>query len=267
VIVVFGVLAPLVVGALRTAGGEARLAKCLGNLGHVMRATQQYTSDYQYQFPIQNWASDGWGVNSWVYGGKTNSEFWRTFGVHVPVHERPLNAYVLGAEPQPDVMDGNDIVIRTEVPVFRCPDDRTCYQREYIEPPTPISTYDDVGNSYHFNFLGIDNTNAGLWGPESAAMITTFMRDGMRTEPERSLCFVGDPTDYGFIEGVAVIGNHGEFNRHAVAFFDGHAGHMQVDTRKFCGPDWIAINSNWVRQMGKPRPPIYYADAAKKCAP
>ena len=49
---------------------------------------------------------------------------------------------------------------------------------------------------------------------------------------------------------IQTMGNHGKFSTHSTAFMDGHAAYMYMNTRRFCGPGWYALNPEWI----PPRP-------------
>ena len=133
-----------------------------------------------------------------------------------------------------------------------------------------LSSYDDVGTSYHYNLRGPMDTNketdlwAGRLGPKlvKEVLLKYAATYGMFNE---------DPVDFGLpwhsSPGTAQRGNHRKFNKHCLGFLDGHAVYRDVDTRRWCGPGWASIVPSWVVPRTGARPPIYYTITRKNCDP
>lgn len=288
------VLLPIVRGTRQ----QTELATCLGNLQHLAYATQLYLIDSKDFYPLYVKSADGkLGTDSWQYGGRTGSDWWRVnraYGFHT-LAERPINPYLLAGELPPDIYDGDGgILYRAEVPMLRCPADKRTYVRAYdaeialsLGPPetdivladpgselTPCSTYDDVGTSYHFNLAAIfsrgstcDVRRAGLsaqqmtnWLWFQGGLTTTardLVRDVLYKLPSKFTMYFEDPMDWGLNQSVQTVGNHGEPGWHTMGFLDGHAAYRFVDTRQFCGTEWFGLNPEWLRPPSEPLPPVW----------
>lgn len=267
-------VAPLVAGSLRNAAEETRIAACLSNLSQLGRATQVYFADFDGQFPCYTvYSGSSGGLCGWQYGGRTASDWWRDHHsglFFIRATERPLNEYLLGAQVQPDIVEGDTVVRRTPMPMLRCPSDRSSNQRRYgigtDDDLWAISCYDDVGTSYHYNICLILGTTVGACcSPWNGRAVQLAVRDGFEDRPEEIVWYVEDPVDWGLANGTMEIGNHGAFSQHSIGFLDGHAAYIYMDTRHWCGAGWAALNPKWVRRSGSPSIPIYYTSAGKNC--
>jgi prepilin-type N-terminal cleavage/methylation domain-containing protein len=281
VIAIIALLLSILLPALSGAREQGRLAVCLANLRTLSQAANLYLVEYNDTLPFIM-KSQTTGVCSWYYGGKTNDLYWSqgTNAVFfIPSSKRPLNKYILGSTPEPDIWEGSQILKRTEIPMLRCPADNHSWQRNFSQPARPegpLSTYNDVGTSYHYNLavylrfrmcdvekVGVSNQvdwlwNRGGWDELNRALV----RDVLNTQASTFEVFHEDPMDWGM--GVSprlrTMGNHRQFSKHAMAFLDGHAAYLMADTRKFSGPGWRAINERWIRYPNRQLPePFRYS--------
>lgn len=256
-------LVPLTLPALRDASEKAKIDQCLTNLRQLMRATGMYLSDYEDRFSLRT--PSGNGICSWIYGGKTSSDWWKAYAggaFFIPVDKRPLNPYVLGARAQPDAMNGSQIVARTAMPMFQCPSDRVSHQGMFEEGP---SCYDDVGTSYQFDLHAMFDVN--WWGDADPwtkpgdwdDILRELARSVLASRADTFTWFLEDPMDWGVASWTKIIttGNHGEFGKHSCGYLDGHADYQFRDTRGWCGVGWEAINRAWVVSEYF-TPPIHY---------
>ena len=170
-----------------------------------------------------------------------------------------------------DEKDAAGVVTRRqEFAAFECPSDDRSTQRLFIgnNPATAealqISTYDDIGTSYHFNigFFISMNGQSGLGGSAWLADLDKMMRSGIRETrgaiAGRFALYWEDPMDFGLFKRTQRMGFHKVFSRHSIGFLDGHAANLRADTRSWGGPGWVAINPNWVARPGQPLPPRHY---------
>ncbi|MCK4343099.1 MAG: prepilin-type N-terminal cleavage/methylation domain-containing protein [Phycisphaerae bacterium] len=275
VVAIIALLISILLPTLSRAKEQAKTAQCIANERSTIQATTMYFHDYNDSFPFQ--AKDG-GVCSWSYGGKTNHDYWEAEPwCHHPVQDRPLNCYLLGSTPDPDIVDASDnIVRRTEIPILKCPSDRHSYQRDwdnFEEQGDCISAYDDIGTSYHFNLAAFlrggkspdDNMDVlknglspsqmttWLWGNQNgwSIMVRDAIRDALLKHSSTYVMFWEDPMDWALGAMIQVPGNHRMFSRHSICFLDGHATNTYVDTRVQCGPGWHSLNPEWI----PPEPP------------
>ncbi|MBK9118101.1 MAG: prepilin-type N-terminal cleavage/methylation domain-containing protein [Phycisphaerales bacterium] len=274
VVAIIALLISILLPSLRDAREQAKVAKCLANYRTLMQGTVQYLIEWQDGFPFEMRNTPGWlGICTWMYGGATGlDDYYRTYNgglFHIPIQNRPLNRYLIGTEPELDVMDGNTIIKRTEMPFLACPSDTKRYNSPNFnilnaEPVAPGS-YTALGTSYHYNLHAISgDTSAFSWQQRPSSPWygpgkwdergRELMRSVLRRHASTFVMFLEDPMDYGLKHMVPVVGSHGKFNRHATGYLDGHAIYGVVDTRGWCGTGWSAINPDWVWNFGQPRP-------------
>jgi prepilin-type N-terminal cleavage/methylation domain-containing protein len=175
-LVVIAIIA-LLIGILLPALGKARLAAwqsiSLSNLRQVMVAFEGYRIDNNEDVP--HYASGynmrartvtgGWCT--WAYGGQDPDRYWQTPGTFdLAASGRPLNRYLYSEFDYPDPFyQRNDDIAYTAArtsriagvrqnlqhDVFRAPGDKMTRQRRWPEPTFDVSSYEDVGTSYHTN--------------------------------------------------------------------------------------------------------------------
>ncbi len=277
VVAIIALLISILLPSLRDAKEQANVAKCLSNFRQLMLSTFMYFEDYNDTFPLFV-SSLGGGLStcSWTYGGKTSHEDWKTFGEGwvLPVHTRPINEYIMGGEFEPDLMDGNTVLKRTEIPGVHCPSDRASHQRLFNQLPgdeaLQISSYDDIGTSYHFNLQSLQDTNIDVWANQGQGWLDNcraIVKDTIGGMVSTFTFYWEDPMDFALYDKIQKIGNHRKLNKHSVGFLDGHAEYKLIDTRDYCGVGWNTINPNWVYKFGMQRPPIYYTEPGKNCDP
>lgn len=205
------------------------------------------------------------GVASWCYGGKENDGYWvggaNAFGGAFDFEsaDRPLNRYMADnvSYPYEQVSEGMipaNAPIRTEFDLdyFKDPSDKASLQQEWGWNADPthtrvlrvskalltnelISSYDDVGTSYHMNFKWFDwvlarTSGANRFGRAWFKGMRVFRQaDGI--SPSKFV-FVHDQyadliansssTQYQLING------YGDINKSIMGFFDGHAAIKKV---------------------------------------
>ncbi len=273
VVAIIALLISILLPSLRDAKEQANVAKCLANFRSLMLSTFMYFEDYNDIFPLM--VPSGSATCSWTYGGKTSHDDWETFSptLVLPANVRPMNEYIMGGEFEPDLMDGNTVVKRTEIPLLHCPSDRESHQRLFNQlpgqDPLQISSYDDIGTSYHYNLSALEDTNIDVWANQGQGWIElsrAVVKDTLGGMVSTFTFYWEDPMDFALYERIQKIGNHRKLNKHSVGFLDGHAEYRLIDTRDYCGVGWSTINPNWVYKFGMQRPPIYYTDG-KNCDP
>ena len=272
VVAIIALLVSILLPTLREAREQGKMAHCLANLKQLNTAAVQYFLDYNDNFPFQVFIGGGYqGICSWSYGGKTASDYWKDGPFYVPIGQRPFNKYLLGRSPEPDLYVNNQLVQRTEVPVLRCASDRNSRQRVF-EPggEQPLSTYDDVGTSYHYNLHALFDVNwhndTTPW--EKPGDWVDIGRDLVRAVLDKFaatyVMFLEDPLDLSIGAHTLELGNHGKFATHCIGALDGHAEYRRLDTRRWCGPGWATIVPAWVRTVDY-TPLIYYSPDDKNC--
>jgi hypothetical protein len=167
----------------------------------------------------------------------------------------------MSAQIEPDMYEGGVITRRAEIPPMRCPADKYTHQRDYWDlnnDEDPVSSYDDVGLSYHYNFHSIYPNPFGdvLWNGKPPGYYNRpgdwndLGREMTRRVYEKHagtfVMFIEDSMDFALRDLVSMPGAHGKFNKHPLGFLDGHAEYAYADTRKWCGPGWATIVPSWV---------------------
>lgn len=280
VVAIIALLISILLPALQEAREQGKVTRCLGNFKNLTTAAVQYFLEHNDNFPamVSN-IGNTYAVCPWAFGGATASDRWRTgfAGVpaniyYLPVQTRPFNKYLLGADPEPDLVINGVISKRSEVPQLRCPSDTfSSANRSTADPnPDPVASYIDVGTSYHYNLTALFgssynniafNSSAGIpYWPEFFRRLT---RDVLARHSSTFTMFLEDPMNYNVLALQPGFGYHRKFNKHVTGYLDGHAAYTVADTRGYCGPGWTAINPSWVYKIGlneAPKPaPIAYA--------
>jgi prepilin-type N-terminal cleavage/methylation domain-containing protein len=289
VVAIIALLISILLPSLKDAREQAKVAKCLANYRQLMTASTQYFLDYNDNFPfVTRTGGNLIGICSWSYGGKTPSDYWRTSdsGVfYIPIEDRPFNTYLLSTAVQRDTWENNQLIKRTEVPVLQCPADHNTNMHGLSDPSQAhldVSTYDDIGTSYHYNLGALVGTNIDPWGPAGAQgenwklIGRALVKECLAKHAATYVMFLEDPMDYalprpdeGKNVGTLEMGNHGRIGKNAVGYLDAHAEYKSTDTRRYCGLGWAAIVPTW-RYNGVRSPPIYYTisgGARKNCDP
>jgi prepilin-type N-terminal cleavage/methylation domain-containing protein len=255
VIAIIALLIGLLLPALARARNAGRLGVSLSNCRQLLLAKAQYGFDRDDQIPMKmcynNGKVDGW--DSWAFGGKNNNTRWGKM-FDEPAYCRPLNPYLypdVVIEPPPDFSENpynegipsDDQRLALELPVFRSPGDKTTYQFgfPYPKPDQSLSSYDDVGTSYHANMR---------WWEELNGLPLDFVgkfEEGMR---RIKLAANFDTTKFVWVhDQIADIvpndpqnrdwmGEFGDVNKAVMAFLDGHASYVKMEAGAASGPEY-----------------------------
>lgn len=292
VVAIIALLISILLPSLAAAREQAKVAKCLAHMKNLNTATRTYLQEHKDHFPYGAIMSGGneTAISSWTYGGMTaRIEQWAGTPFLLPVQNRPLNPYIMGGPIEPDILEAGRFVKRTEIPALRCPSDRTTNQHRFSmtgnsNPENTetkgISSYEDVGTSYHYNLHALQgvsiNGHSNPW--ENGFNYWTevgkaLTRQVLMKHSSTFVMYLEDPFDWGISNDsghVQIVGNHGAFSKHSLGFLDGHAVYRYVDTRTHGGPGWAAINPDWVDRSdrGFPRPsPVRYIGYSKNTDP
>lgn len=178
VIAIIALLVSILLPSLKRARNAALVVKSMSNLRQINIAAATYREENKGFMPLAltvprgNFPNPPWFANNaqvqgwctWSYGGKNADEYWfsRSGGAFdVEAADRLLNIYVypeltFNAPAMPSRMGPTDPNRKSaQAEIFKDPSDRFSYQRSASLAGNPIpgkiSSYDDVGTSYHFN--------------------------------------------------------------------------------------------------------------------
>jgi prepilin-type N-terminal cleavage/methylation domain-containing protein len=203
VIAIIAILVAILLPALAQARKAARISISLANIKQIGTAGGAYKHDHREKYPLvlsysppegviypESASVGGWCT--WSFGGKNCNAYWngamrRIFDA--PARYRPLNAYmypdvVIDAPPAGQWWPAT-APERTALELFgyKDPGDKWTYQRQWPNPTYTISSYDDVGTSYHFNVKWWDQiyptpipnfTRAFNFGTQRMALADSF---------------------------------------------------------------------------------------------
>jgi prepilin-type N-terminal cleavage/methylation domain-containing protein len=275
VIAIIALLIGILLPALGRARNAGRLALSLNNCRQILIASASYRFEKKDHFPMQacgyTWTppstqavTGGW--DTWNYGGKNTSTFWQTSNGGVfdeSAYCRPLNAYTYPTI-EIDVPTGHSGAHdgrghahgtasaqdreKIQMPVFKSPGDRATCQRAWPNPDPTISSYDDVGTSYHINMKWWDQ--AGLPAAFTAKYLEGVRRIKLASEfdPTNKFVWIHDQTSDIVANApqnsVGYMGEFGEKNKSVHAYLDGRVTYNLV--RPGMLYDGQQLNGNWV---------------------
>jgi prepilin-type processing-associated H-X9-DG protein/prepilin-type N-terminal cleavage/methylation domain-containing protein len=194
VIGIIAILAGMLLPALQQAREKAKTILCANNLTSVHKAFALYMTDWDDHI---FWGTDpndsAFYMDRYVYGGRSTGNTYTgpqgsLFNHYIP---RPLNQYV-----------------NNNLDVFRCPNDVTPSSYWDNSPK-----YDQVGNSYSFNWYFRDRKMTRIKRPASLILFTEATA----------------------VEAAAVRWHKDRAN---VCFFDGHIDFIEVPGQDKDDPLW-----------------------------
>jgi prepilin-type N-terminal cleavage/methylation domain-containing protein len=259
-LVVIAIIA-LLIGILLPALGKARLAAwkavSMSNMRQQTLGIEQYRSDWNGNAPLPpsrlrtGSGSDQLAWCSWSYGGKDNSEAWERGrgSIHdISGGARPVNQYLYPEIQFPELLnplrDPNNYKPgrpypgtrqQIELEAYRSPGDKISYQQNWPNQNPEISSYDDVGTSYHFNMAwweSVLDQNNDDWirswrdGLNRLRIGATINTSTFVTLYDQTADVAANAED-AYPRGI--MGEFGEMNKACMAFYDGHVEYLQVE--------------------------------------
>jgi prepilin-type N-terminal cleavage/methylation domain-containing protein len=271
VIAIIALLVAILLPALAKARMTARMTVSMSNVRQLMIAQGAYQLDFKDKYPKRNsperradtgvTTGDGdWC--SWSFGGKNCDEYWRTAPDKYKLYDepaglRPLTGYVhpevnlASCDSRSDLAQEPSIRKIVQLPGFKSPGDRVSYQRpgtirDDSVTPTQMSSYDDVGTSYHMNFKWEDKNRdrrfEGSPKSQSSWMSSARVvqegerrvRVSLRVNPAKHVWLFDQTADLVVYHnrtynGIRYMGEFGEENKSVVGFLDGHVAYLLME--------------------------------------
>ena len=262
VIAIIALLVAILLPSLCGARFSARLTYSMSNVRQITAGAAVYKEDYKQYMPLTLAypgryypplptpppAAAGWCT--WSYGGKNPDAFWYTYAggaFDIEAADRPLNPYlypevVITAPTPPARLAANaperDLKTGLKLDVYRSPFDTTSYQHgNYSSPQGPagiaLSSYDDVGTSYHFNVKWWDQVYPRLpfdrafnFGCDRLRLSDAFQPSRMVWMHDQTADVVANNPNRTF--KLKNSNSCGDFNKSIMGFMDGHSGYHIV---------------------------------------
>jgi prepilin-type N-terminal cleavage/methylation domain-containing protein len=276
VIAIIALLIGLLLPALGRARNAARLGVSLSNVRQIMVGQASYRFGNKDQMPMRMYGYNqgrvvgGW--DTWCYGGKdTNPDlFWRSNVFDETAYSRPLNQYLYpevpievpvgyvntGSGTSPSgpsprlwtLTQGNPSVSEREnlqMPAFKSPGDKATKQRTWPNETPGITSYDDVGTSYHINMKWWDTP--GMPGDFTAHYDEGVRRMRLASEfdPTGKFVWIHDQTAdvvANSDNGVPIanrrqfMGEFGDKNKSVMGYLDARAEYNKMQTGSLYDP-------------------------------
>ena len=255
VIAIIALLVSILLPALKGARNASRVAISLSNIRQINTAAAIYQNDHNGKMPLVLAYRRGVGPTApgnpvlgwctWSFGGKNPNRAWAAMAHgDIEAADRPLNAYMypeltLDAPPPPAGLGAN-APERTslQLPAFKDPGDNQSYQRppgnQWGEPNSgpPITSYDDVGTSYHTNMkwwdqverLPISFERKFDYGASLVAQSGSY-------DPARFVWIHDQFADIGANhddDRFQLVNGHGDINKSVMGYMDGHGAYHPI---------------------------------------
>lgn len=255
VIAIIALLIGILLPALGRARNSGRMAVSLNNCRQILIGMATYKFEKKDAVPMQGHGyangqiTGGW--TTWNYGGKNCDKWWQTnipYGDD-PAYVRPINANLYSeivlekpAGYSASVVNGQVNLIpgtpsdqdrdQVEMPAFRSPGDKATRQRVWPNPTNEVTSYDDVGTSYHLNMRWFYQQELASLG------FTPRYKEGVRRiklasefDPSNKFVWIHDQTSdivANSAPNTKTMGEFGDFNKSVMAYLDGRAQYNNV---------------------------------------
>lgn len=249
------VVLSLLLAVTAAAGGPPGRANPFPNYAAIAQAAGAYRNDNQNRLPFTLTYKRGTTKNAtsgsligwctWQWAGKNNLGRWANSasrGFDVEAADRPMNAYlypdtVFDAPPPPATLPANDPARNQQALINRDPFDKASHQWNWPKSePAGLSSYIDVGTSYHTNMAGVESI-PGHYSTFEARFeaFNALLAAGTGFNPSR---YVWLSDEYAEIivyqqPGFTIKNGRGDINKSAMLYLDGHAGYEDVSPRVY----------------------------------
>lgn len=272
VIAIIALLIGILLPALSKARNASRITISLNNVRQIMLGFSVYRSETKDQIPMygsrynEGQITGGW--DTWSYGGK-NTDSQSTFYAGGPFDDpaafRRLNPYLYptvsiekpsgfvdigkGSSPTGNAVPGRGYWTvnygsltaqqraALEMPAFKSPGDKATKQRNWPNETPGLTSYDDVGTSYH--------TNMKWWDQQPAPANFTLHYDyGVRKirlasefDPTNKFVWIHDqtadvvanaPSGPPIPQRIQYMGEFGEKNKSVMGYLDARAEYNKM---------------------------------------
>ena len=250
VVAIIALLIGILIPALSRSREMSKELACLSNLRQLNIAGAAYAEANNDLYPIgpcyyqggtkhfeDTTATTGCVFDSWDYGGKTVSDYWKgSVAAYKTIAQRALNPFATEEE----LIDSPKG--RKELPIYKCPSDPGTLQRGWFSPPDyndpRVTCYDDVGTSYQINvrwwFVACEIDHVSPYGNNIAEWrkYKTMFRTASFAAPSRFAWLYDQNMDFVANTQNPHQGDHGGLNLACVGYMDGHAKYTQVEQGK-----------------------------------
>jgi len=276
VIAIIALLVAILLPALAKARLAARMTVSMSNVRQLMIAQGVYQFDFKDNYPKRssperraytNATTGAGGWCSWSFGGKNCDEYWRMFFniYDEPAGRRPLSGYVhpevnlTSCDSRSDLAQEPSLRKTIQMPGFKSPGDRVSYQRPGTRgvnngAPTQMSSYDDVGTSYHMNFKWEDKYG-NAWLQRNPRSESDWMRNARMVQegarrvrlaanvnPAKHIWLHDQTADLVAYDNLTYMGEFGEKNKSVMGFIDGHVSYLLMKPGLETTEDYTFIN-------------------------
>ncbi len=263
VIAIIALLIGILIPALAKARKSAKMTISLSNIRQICVAAFQYQTEQKGDMPLNLPYSRGNGPTaafprpipnlycSWTFGGKNCDPIWANGAYDIEAADRPLNPFLYSgmtfeAPASPMAMPADyGARKKLQLPVFKDPTDTVSYQRDAANfvaanPPTfvPMSSYDDIGTSYHMNlkwFEQILQSPSSITGQNAFERKFAFgmqrFRVGSNFVPSSWVWVTDQYADivvYNRNTTLKVKNGYEDINKSVLGYMDGHAAYKPV---------------------------------------
>ncbi len=260
VIAIISLLVGILLPALKNARQLARLTQSQSNLKNVAASLETYRSDHKGIIPYMVPAN--MVPATWSFAGKDCNVWWQSGlgGFYdFPARTRPLNTYIDSSVVFDSALTAANRQTR-EFPVLRSPGDVGSAQRTFPLLNRTITSYDDVGTSYHYNgrwYEDLPSASSTQWSRYSLRLSQAFGKlvesSGVNTSrfvllhDQTADIVSNDPSRRNW------TGEFGDRNRSVMSFLDGHVDYLNVVPGMSEGPGYtfkfprIVQIPGWIR--------------------